>query len=226
LAHDAVPQGGGLQDSLEKCVLGLERRGLAPHEQGQLQHLPGQGGQQLEQGQIVGQTAVAAADAVAGQHAHAAAVNVHGYSQEGYGFSGQLRAHHRALQEPGLMVDVLHDHGMASGQHRAGDAFTGGVHAALHFGAREAVGIADSGRALRVECAFAQTPMVVAEHQPPAVQAQQLAHQVQHLAHHRLGCQAASHKTQHLGQQQPFLFVPGLDGVVRHRRRRWRRLFA
>jgi hypothetical protein len=50
--------------------------------------------------------------------------------------------------------------------------------------------------------------LLVGQHDAAAVQAQQLAHQVQHLAQHRLAVDAAAHTAHHLAEQQHLLGAP------------------
>jgi hypothetical protein len=75
--------------------------------------------------------ALAASDAVAGEHANRHAVDLDGQRDEGHCLGRQLRAGHRAKQEQRLGVDVLHDGRQPAGQHPPGDAF-----APRHSGAR------------------------------------------------------------------------------------------
>jgi hypothetical protein len=188
---------------------------LLGHQLFQLQQLAGQRGQDAQQRQVVVQVALAAADAVAGEHADGHAVELDGQRDEGHGLRRQLGARHGAEQEQRLGVHVLHDGGQPAGQHPAGDALAPAEHAARGFGGGQAVGVADRRGAL------AALADLVGQHHAPAVQAQQLAHQVQHLAQHVGRRQAAAHELHDLAHEQQLLGVPVGGGVGAQEENPW-----
>ena len=102
----------------------------------------GQRGKDAQQGQVVVQVPLAAADAVAAEYAYRGAADRDRERNEGHGLRRQLRAAHHPNQKPGLGVHVLHDGGQPADQHPAGDAFAPSKHAARHFLVGEAVGVA------------------------------------------------------------------------------------
>jgi hypothetical protein len=138
---------------------------------------------------------MAAADAVAGQHPDGAPVHLDGQRNEGHRLGWQALARHGAEQEGRLGVHVLHDGRLAGAQHPAGDPLAGTVTAPRHFVARQAVGMADAaGRRIGAR----RRGLVLGQHHAAAVQAQQLAHQVQHLAQHGAAGRRGPGRTVHL----------------------------
>ena len=77
----------------------------------QLQHLTSQRGQYAQQGHVIGQVPLSAADAVAGQHTHGGPVDGNGQRQEGHGFYRQLPALDRPKQKQGFGIHVLNNGG-------------------------------------------------------------------------------------------------------------------
>ena len=146
---------------------------------------------------------LAAADAVAAEHAYHGAVDRDRERNEGYGLRRQLGAARSTKQEQGLSVHVLHDGGQPAGQHPAGDAFAPSKHAARHFLGGEAIGVAHRS------CArTADYSPVIGQRHAPAVQTKQLAHQMQHLAKHQARRQAATHQPHDLAHEQQLLGAP------------------
>ena len=199
-ADDAVARRRAFQRARQLVVARHQTACGGRHQPLQLQQLPGQCGQYAQNGHVVVQLSVAAAYAVAAQHAHRATVHFNGQRDVGHGFWWQPAARHHAEQEGRLGVHVLHGGRLAGGQDAACHALAVGVVAARSLGARQAIGVVD-GRA-------AGFIVVIAQHDAAAVQTQQLAHQMQHLAQHHLGRQTLAHAAHHLRQQQQLLHTP------------------
>ena len=200
-AHDAVARGRALQRQRQLFIARLQAAGGGRHQALQLQHLPGEGGQDAQDGHVVAELPVAHADAVAGQHPDGAALHLDRQRDEGHRFGWQTAARHRAKQERGLGVHVLHDGRLTRAQHAPGDAFAGSVAALRHLVAGQSVPMVDgAGRRSALG--------LVGQHDAAAVQAQQLAHQVQHFAQHHGGRQALADAAHHLAQQQQLLRTP------------------
>jgi len=83
-----------------------------------------------------------------------------------------------------------------------------------NFVARHAIGVVDAGGGagcfapLAAQRSPAVIGGIVGQHDAAPVQAQQLRHEVQHLAHHHLGRQALADQPHHLAHQQQFLGAP------------------
>ena len=210
-ANEPVARAFGIERIGQHGVARLQLPRLLGHQGFELQQLPHQRGQHAQHRQVVVQVALAAADAVAGQHADGCVVDLDGQGDESHRLGRQLAARHRAGQKQRFGIDVLHDGGLPRGQHPAGDAFPPGVAPTLHLGLGEAVGVLDGGGARRAGRGGGRC---VHQHDAPPVQAQQLAHQVQHLAQHQAGRQAAADEAHHLAHQQQLLCVPVGGGAL------------
>jgi hypothetical protein len=103
----------------------------------------------------------------------------------------QVRAIDGPGQEGRFRVDVLHDGQLPVLQDTSGYAFTVGVHAARHLLRRESVCMANPARAT----------VVVEKHDAPPVQAEQLGHQMQHLAQHGHWRKVLAHQRHYLLEQ-------------------------
>ena len=165
-----------------------------------MQQLAGQRGQNFQHTYVVIELAVAAADAVAGQHAYDLAVDFNRQRDKRHHVGRQLRACHRPRQKLRLGIDVLHDDGLRRRQHPARDALACTITAPRHFRPGQPVGITNGrGRAVSsgarrrsvvsqaFECNVADK---IGQNDAAPVKPQQLRHQVQHLAQDDLGRQA------------------------------------
>ena len=203
-ANEPVARAFGVEGIGQHGVARLQLPRLLGHQGFELQQLLHQRGQHAQHRQVVVQVALAAADAVAGQHADGRVVDLDGQCDEGHRLGRQLAALHCACQKQRFGINVLHDGRLPRGQHAACDALAPGVPPALHLGLGEAVGVLDGDCARRTSGGSG----FVHQHDAPPVQAQQLAHQVQHLAQHQPGRQAAADEAHHLAHEQQLLRVP------------------
>ena len=210
-ADDPVTRRGRFERPGQQRVAGFECARLFLDQRLQLQQLAGERRENLEHRHVVVEQPVAAADAVHAEHADGAAVHLDRQRDEGDRFLRQPFARDGAAQKARLGVDVLHDDRLAGGEHRAGDAFAGGVAAERHLGLRQTVGEADRRRAGR------HRVVTVGEHDAATVQPEQFRQQVQHLAQHHFGREAAPDEAHHFAHQQQFLGAPGRVGCDRWR---------
>ena len=209
-ANEPVARAFGVECIGQHGVACLQLPRLLGHQGFELQQLPHQRGQHAQHRQVVVQVALAAADAVAGQHADGRVVDLDGQCDEGHRLGRQLAALHCACQKQRFGINVLHDGRLPRGQHPAGDALAPGVATTAHLGLGEAVGVLDGGGARR----SGGGRCFVHQHDAPPVQAQQFAHQVQHFAQHQAGRQAAADEAHHLAHQQQLLCVPVGGGAL------------
>jgi len=199
-ADDPVACRRRFERTRQHRVLRFKRSSLLLDQRAQLQQLAGEGRDDAQHRDVVGDQAMAAPDAVNGEHADRPPVHLDRHGDERDRLLRQPGPIDGAGEEARLGVDVLHDDRLAGCEHGAGDAFAGGVATARHLRLRQAVGMADRRRPLAAG---------VGQHDPAAVQAEQLGEQVKHLAQHDLGGEALADEAHHLAHQQQFLVAPG-----------------
>ncbi|MNF90157.1 hypothetical protein D3C84_727110 [compost metagenome] len=195
IADDAVASGVGMQGTGQHVVVLLQCPRLLLNVTVQMQHLPGQRREDTQDGQVVGQRPGTHADAVAGQHADGLLADLDRQGDEGHWPCRQLAALDHAAEEDRLLVDVLHYGHLAMRQHPAGNPLAQGIAPKRHLLPGQAVGIADAPA----------TPILIEQHDPPAVQAQQFGEQVEHFLEHRLDREALAGQGHDLLQQEHFL---------------------
>jgi hypothetical protein len=186
-------------------VMLLERARLGCHLGLEPQQLANQLRDHLQDGDVVGKRPVTHADAVAGQQPRRARAVMDGHRDERDRSFGKVLAPDRARQETRLLVDVLYDDELLVAQRQARDAFPIIKDAAPGLFLGQAIGIMDA-----IAAQFG-----IVEHDPAAVEAQQLGQQVQDLAHLRgdAGAMADIDPGNDLVEQVDFLGPPVIGPV-------------
>jgi len=140
------------------------------------------------------------------QHADGLLITKNWQSDVRHGFLRQGRACHSARQIAVFLVDVLHDHDLATLHDTPGHPLTQRITTPLDFLTREPIGVANGQVAAGA----------VGQHDTATVQSKQLGQQVQHLANGWLRLETARQQLDALAHQQGFVlcelfFLVGLD---------------
>ena len=132
-----------LKAFLEAQVLLAQALLLLGHFLPEAHRLGDHGADHRQQAHVLFQADGVGEQAVGAERAHHLVAQLDGHADEGDVVLVQLGARPGAVQEVGLLVDVLHHHGPARLHHLAGDALAELVAAALALLGAEAVGRLD-----------------------------------------------------------------------------------
>ncbi|MPM48241.1 hypothetical protein SDC9_94965 [bioreactor metagenome] len=170
--------------------------------------MPRQRCKQPQDGHIVTQLAIAQPYPVRREHAHSHAIQLDRNSDEGDHLGRKAGALYRAQQEARILVDVLHDAGLAGGEDCARDPLTNQIPAPVRLGLGHAVGIANRCAVSCGEPVIAALAQSVDKHDASSIEPKELGQQVEHFAKNDVCGKAFGDEAHHLNEKQLLLLAP------------------